>query len=230
MGKKPTPRNGNIRPIQARALDRFLVQTADGAFAIDHRHRIVFWNKACERIFGLDPRSVLGKPCWEVVGGEDRYGNPICLSRCVISAAARQGRLVKSFEMRILRKGEPVWISASTLFVQGHQKGLSTAVHLVRETWDPRGFEGYLQDLLARLEKHPLAEKEPPVAKAPPRLSPRESEVLSCLSRGQHAKDIARQLGVSPSTVRSHVKTILGKLEVHSQLEAVAYAFQHNQL
>ncbi|MBI3391769.1 MAG: helix-turn-helix transcriptional regulator [Nitrospirae bacterium] len=132
--------------------------------------------------------------------------------------------------MRILRKGEPVWISASTLFVRGHQKGLSTTIHLVRESWDPRGLEGHLQELLARLEKHPLAEKESLDAKAMPPLSPREREVLSCLSRGQHAKEIARQLGVSPSTVRSHVKTILCKLEVHSQLEAVAHAFQHHLL
>ena len=44
------------------------------------------------------------------------------------------------------RKGEPVWISASTLFVQGAPEGLSTAVHLCEETCKvPRGFEGYLR-------------------------------------------------------------------------------------
>lgn len=230
MGKKPAPRNGNIRPIQARALDRFLTQTADGAFAIDQRHRIVLWNKACERIFGFGSQRALGRPCWEVVGGEDRYGNPVCLSQCMVSAAARCNRLVESFEMRICRHGEPVWINVTTLFARGPRENLSTTIHLARESRDPSGLEGRLQELLARLEEHPLTENGSMGANAARPLSPREREVLSLLSRGQHPKDIARQLCVSTSTVRSHVKTILAKLDVHSQLEAVTYAFQHRLL
>ncbi len=55
-------------------------------------------------------------------------------------------------------------------------------------------------------------------------LTPREQEVLVLLARGQDAAGIARQLGLSRHTVRDHVKAILNKLGVHSQLAAVSRA------
>lgn len=56
------------------------------------------------------------------------------------------------------------------------------------------------------------------------RLTPRESEVLAALMQGAQIHDIARACFVSESTVRSQVKSILAKLEMHSQLAAVAAA------
>jgi len=38
---------------------------------------------------------------------------------------------------------------------------------------------------------------------------------------------VADTLRVSPATVRNHVQNILGKLAVHSRLEAVAFAARH---
>jgi DNA-binding NarL/FixJ family response regulator len=53
-------------------------------------------------------------------------------------------------------------------------------------------------------------------------LTPRERHVLQLLRRGMSTLDIVRELGVSPSTVRTHVQSIFIKLDVHSRLEAVA--------
>ncbi|HXJ66875.1 MAG TPA: response regulator transcription factor [Actinomycetota bacterium] len=58
-------------------------------------------------------------------------------------------------------------------------------------------------------------------------LTHREREVLSLLSRGVSGRDIGERLGVSGNTVRSHVQTILSKLQVHSRAEAVAFALQN---
>jgi two-component system nitrate/nitrite response regulator NarL len=55
-------------------------------------------------------------------------------------------------------------------------------------------------------------------------LTAREVEVLRLLATGQSAGDIARQLVISPNTVRTHVQNIMLKLGVHSRLEAVALA------
>ena len=55
-------------------------------------------------------------------------------------------------------------------------------------------------------------------------ITPRELEVLGAMARGLVNKEIAQQLGVRLNTVRNHVQNILYKLEVHSQLEAVATA------
>ncbi|WP_235547585.1 MULTISPECIES: response regulator transcription factor [unclassified Nocardioides] len=57
-------------------------------------------------------------------------------------------------------------------------------------------------------------------------LSVRESEVLGDLSHGRTVREIASRSFVSEATVRTQVKSILGKLEVSSQLAAVALARQ----
>lgn len=53
-------------------------------------------------------------------------------------------------------------------------------------------------------------------------LSPRERDVLEMLHRGESVREIAGERGVSEATVRFQVRTILRKLEVSSQLAAVA--------
>jgi DNA-binding NarL/FixJ family response regulator len=58
-------------------------------------------------------------------------------------------------------------------------------------------------------------------------LTPRELEVLEMLARGAGGGEIAQRLGVSPNTVRTHVQGILSKLQVHSRLEAAAFAVRH---
>lgn len=53
-------------------------------------------------------------------------------------------------------------------------------------------------------------------------LSPREAEVLELLACGLPADRIAERIYVSVATVRTHIQAILRKLEVSSQLAAVA--------
>ena len=54
------------------------------------------------------------------------------------------------------------------------------------------------------------------------RLTAREREVLDLLARGDRAATIAEQLCVSLTTVRAQIRSIHTKLDVNSQLEAVA--------
>jgi len=54
------------------------------------------------------------------------------------------------------------------------------------------------------------------------RLTRREREVLAELARGHRAQAVADQYVVSLATVRTQIRSVLNKLEVGSQLEAVA--------
>jgi DNA-binding NarL/FixJ family response regulator len=58
------------------------------------------------------------------------------------------------------------------------------------------------------------------------RLTPREREVLSLLVDGLDDGRIAARLVISSETVRTHVKRVLRKLEVHSRVEAIALVAQ----
>lgn len=58
------------------------------------------------------------------------------------------------------------------------------------------------------------------------RLTPREQEILSLLSKGCVDKEIAQALRISPWTVHGHLKNIFEKLDVHSRTEAVVKFLQ----
>lgn len=59
-------------------------------------------------------------------------------------------------------------------------------------------------------------------------LSDREKQILASLSTGNSFKLIAAELGISLETVRTHIKRIYEKLQVHSQTEAVSKALKEN--
>jgi DNA-binding NarL/FixJ family response regulator len=55
-------------------------------------------------------------------------------------------------------------------------------------------------------------------------LTPREKEVLRMMAEGTASRDIASQLGISYTTVRTHIRSLGSKLGVHSKLEAIVKA------
>ncbi len=57
-------------------------------------------------------------------------------------------------------------------------------------------------------------------------LTQRELEVLGHVARGLHAKEIARNLGISPRTVEVHKAKLMAKLEVRNVAELVRLAVQ----
>jgi DNA-binding NarL/FixJ family response regulator len=63
---------------------------------------------------------------------------------------------------------------------------------------------------------------------APPEftLSPREMEILACLSKGNTYKYMAYELNISIETVRTHLKHIYDKMHVNCGTEAVAKALR----
>jgi len=54
------------------------------------------------------------------------------------------------------------------------------------------------------------------------RLTTREMEILALIARGRSNKAIARELDISEGTVKTHVKSILQKLDATSRTEAVS--------
>jgi two-component system nitrate/nitrite response regulator NarL len=58
-------------------------------------------------------------------------------------------------------------------------------------------------------------------------LTYRELDVLKLLAEGVRGDAIAQRLGISKNTVRTHVQSILTKLQVHTRLEAATFAVRH---
>ncbi len=55
-------------------------------------------------------------------------------------------------------------------------------------------------------------------------LTPREKEVLRLMAEGVASREIASRLGISYTTVRTHIRSLGSKLGVHSKLEAIVKA------
>lgn len=68
--------------------------------------------------------------------------------------------------------------------------------------------------------------RDPPVQK----LTDRQAEILASVTRGFTNADIARQLGISPNSVKDHVNAIFTKIGASTRAEAVAIALRKNLL
>jgi DNA-binding NarL/FixJ family response regulator len=87
------------------------------------------------------------------------------------------------------------------------------------EAWMERRLSCRLVEELARLSRR--TEERPEAA-----LSAREREVLGLMGRGMTNAEIARQLFLSPYTVKIHVSNILRKLDVPNRTEAAMVAIR----
>jgi DNA-binding NarL/FixJ family response regulator len=56
------------------------------------------------------------------------------------------------------------------------------------------------------------------------RLTPREKQVLRLMAEGHPSREVAARLGISYTTVRTHIRSLGSKLAVHSKLEAIVKA------
>jgi PAS domain S-box-containing protein len=211
----------------SEVLDR-IARSGEAVFAIDSSDRIILWNKKAEELLGRTARSVLGKPCYDVLAGRDSQGNVYCYRNCPVAHQARQKTdPVHSFPLAVeVGRSGRKWFTMSLFAIPSYHPALSTVVHVVRENKaKPSG----LENDLAR-EARPAADPLWPMMTKegdPVDLTAREKEILRCLSQGLSTAAIARRLFISPVTVRNHVQSILHKLDVHTKLAAVVFAYKH---
>lgn len=218
-------------PSRLRETIDLLSKAGEAAFAIDSSDRVVFWNKGCEELLEKPAREVLGKFCHDVMGGRDVHGNVYCYRNCPVAHQAREtdGEAVHPFLLSVRNaKGEERKVTVSVFAVSEVRAALSSVVHVIRKD------ESTPSPLEKKLAEAAAASPSPrwQMQTAPPQaveLTAREREILRCLAEGLPTPGIAKKLFISPVTVRNHIQNILQKLDVHTKLAAVVFAFR-NQL
>ena len=92
-------------------------------------------------------------------------------------------------------------------------------------TSEDRELPLFVGSLLSRWDaRHAGGRSAQPSIRVSDALTARERDVLAMISQGFSNKSIARALGISPETVKTHVKRIFLKLAVNTRAEAVCRA------
>lgn len=214
-----------IEELGGDAVDllELLAGAADGMVAIDAEGTILGWNEGAAGLLGYTEEEVLGRPCHEVLSWLDRCGNPVCSAFCPSCRGLGDDELVATRDVVARAKTDKtVWLSVSTLVPPRRVRRSCRLVHFFREVALPPELERLVAERL-----HPEPEPTASAATAAlASLTPREREILALLAEGADTGEIALKLVVSVATVRNHVQNILGKLGVHSRLEAAVRFIQ----
>jgi DNA-binding CsgD family transcriptional regulator len=198
----------------------------DAVFVTDRHSRIVFWNRAAERILGYTPEEMVGTPCSKATQGCDVFGNRYCSDSCPVTQMAARGETARHFDLDLrARDGRTVRVDVSILTFVGRPADGAYLAHVLTPSHRQEAAPRPVEPEAAPPRPAMVAVHESPDARAR-RLTAREVEVLGMLAAGHPTAEIAARLHISALTARNHTQNILDKLEVHSKAEAVAFAFQ----
>ncbi len=209
------------------------LKTADGMFCVDSNQRIIAWSESAEQVLGHVSSEVLGRPCYEVIGGRDSQSYRFCRRNCPTMINARRGRTTSDYDVVArTKRGSDVWVNVSTLLLKTKRKRSPVVIHTLRDVTERRRVEGMARRAMETLRQL-TSESEDQMAEqviADPRptplpaLSKRELQVLRLLACGMGTRQIADNLGVSPVTARNHITHVVSKLGAANRLQAVLYA------
>lgn len=168
----------------------------------------------------------------------DVFGNPLGESAGLFAEMVERGEAVRRFEVSARKvSGERVRLELSVVVVLGPEQGRHEIVYLMCPVLRRRRADEAIERILAgRDSRGDLGRAVDGKGSAAggtdgaPELTRRQLEVLRLVADGLDNREIAKALGVSVNTVRSHMQALLESLGVHSQVEAVAKAFRRNLL
>jgi PAS domain S-box-containing protein len=209
-------------------LFALLENTADAAYTVSTDGTITSWNRAAEVLFGHEAKSVLSRRIDDVLPAEDVLGTEALPGGA--DAAARHWDPAKggipNFDLHVrTRAGQPLRVNVSTIVFDNPRTGHRMFIRLVRDVTARRTKEQVLERMqeIAREMLSLTSEFTDPHSPIEA-LSDQERRILRMFAEGRSSAAIARQLKISPQTLRNHLHHINRKLRTHNRLEAVTHA------
>ncbi len=224
-------------PDQTVWLSR-LGDTAHAVCAVDADQTIVLWNRGAEALLGLPAGRVIGRRCYDVVAGRLASGRQFCRPDCPVLRQAHKGVLLNDIDLRAVKGGRPMTVTVCSIVLRGPAEG-PTILHLLHPACDlgrtADALRRFLKNVSLSLDALPSGSEAPAggtgdtrvAGGEPPMLTEREEQVLRALAAGRVTADIAAALGVSPFTVRAHVRNLMRKTRVHTRIQLVLFAARH---
>ncbi|MGE8451121.1 MAG: HD domain-containing phosphohydrolase, partial [Pseudomonadales bacterium] len=169
---------------------------------------VPYWtHRACSQIAGLLEAGQLAANAYERLDGSGYFRS---LSG---DALGDEHRLLSAALAWLALRGERPWRAA----LSDEQAAGVLLDEAEQGRFDPRACQAVIS--AARGEQAPLASKPGNAL-----LSERETQILRRISSGASNKEVARDLGISPSTVRTHVESVFRKLQCSTRAAATLKA------
>jgi PAS domain S-box-containing protein len=202
-------------------------QTADAVYTVTVGGEICSWNTAAERLFGHPAAEVLGRHVEDVLDAYDTLGTEPLAGG--LEAASRHwpdvAGGIPSFELDVrARSGDRLWINVATVVFDNQRTGRRLFIRLARDVTQQRQKEARFARLLDVARQVVSLNNEATDHSPIEALSAQERRILALFSKGGNPAAIARQLRISPQTLRNHLHHINRKLRTHNRLEAVTHA------
>ncbi|MCW3047860.1 MAG: domain S-box protein [Solirubrobacterales bacterium] len=213
-----------------RQTETILDSVSDTFFAVDGEWRYIYVNEGSvaktRRAWGRDvtAEELLGKSCWEVFPEQmgtiiDRELHRALRDQTVVDFEAFSRPTGTWVAIRAYPSGDGLSVFSRDIserkWAQAETNGRADQQALVADE---------VVELLGFTERQTEQERQHRDAIAG--LTPRERQVLQALGDGLDSQQIADRMRISVRTARNHVAGILGKLGVHSQLQAVLVALR----
>jgi DNA-binding CsgD family transcriptional regulator len=177
--------------------------------------QLVYANRAAGELLGVDREHLRGRP--EVAPPCEcvsEYGTPLGDDEWPVVDALRTGRPQRPRVLGVrLPNGALRWLR-----VAARPFGRSVLTSLLDVTALRRAEEDAAA-LAARID-----------GSATGVLSPREHQVVELLAAGLTGDEVAERLGISPATVRVHIRNATGKLGASTRTQAVAIAVARGEV
>ena len=211
--------------------------------AVDESGRVCLCNEEAGRLLGCDPDSAIGSRCWEVMRIRTIGGVPLCSVDCSVQKEARESKAPRLTEVvRTQDDGSLLHLEIFTFLLPSAGVARRPVLHVMK----PALLSGIFSqdDTAERSAKAPREDAaswpstEPATVlpgcqtqdwegsradEAAHALSPRQREVLVLLASAMSTHEIAERLGISPSTVRNHVRAVLRKYNFHRQIDVALF-------
>lgn len=213
-------------PILEPELFALLEQTADAAFAVTESGEICSWNRAAEQLFGYPANEVLRRHIDDVLGALDSLHTGALAGGS--EAATRHwddtSSGIPNFDLEVRTRSEDrIWVNVSTIVFDNRRTGRRLLVRLARDIDQRRRNEELLSRMVEAARRVVALTDDAHHAPVAP-LSEQERRILKLFAEGKRSTTIARQLKISPQTLRNHLHHINLKLRTHNRLEAVTHA------
>jgi two-component system nitrate/nitrite response regulator NarL len=194
----PVFREGLIRAIRSRAELEFVGEAGDGRTALEEIRRL-------EPQVALLDVKMPGLDGTQVAHAIRRDNLP---TRVVLLSAHAPGDLI----YRAISLGAAAYVSKEA----SRDEICDTVAAIGRG--ETRLAPDVQAELVHQIQMRAVEDR--------PVLSPREREVLVLIADGLSAPDVAKQLYVSPATVKTHLQSLYEKLQVSDRAAAVARAMR----